>query len=109
MSIYKTELQTEKTKGILVSAPGLKVVKLKLHAGNELPEHHSNSTVVIVCIEGEGIFKIKDAQHEIQTGGIIYMKPFENHSVKAITDLTLIINHMDLDSSPQEVTCKSAK
>jgi quercetin dioxygenase-like cupin family protein len=56
MPNYKTELQVEKIKGILVSAPGLKVVKLKLRAGDELPEHHSNSTVIIVCTDEEGIF-----------------------------------------------------
>ncbi|MCC2644763.1 MAG: cupin protein [Burkholderiales bacterium] len=103
MTTYKTELQVDKVKGVLVSAPGLKVIKLKIHAGSELSEHHSNSTVVIVCVDGDGIFTIGFTQHEIKTGEVIYMKPFEKHSVKAITDLTLIINHMDLVDLSQNV------
>lgn len=104
---YKAELQSDKMKNILLSTVDLKVVKLELPAGEMLAEHHSDRSVVAVCIKGNGIFTIGTKQQELSSGDIIYMEPYENHSVKATTDLVLVVNQMNLANSQTKNENKS--
>jgi quercetin dioxygenase-like cupin family protein len=97
---------TNKSKKIVINHHGLKVLRLNLAKGEEIPEHSTDTDVVVVVIEGEAIFSTNGHSNLIKKGDIFELKPGTPHAITAITDLELIVNQMQL-STDQAINCES--
>lgn len=92
-------------KELVLQHDGLKVIRLKLLQNQTIPEHATHADVVIIGINGEGIFAIDGKQTSIKKGDVIHLKPDTKHAITATTDLELIVNLMQL--KPVELNCDS--
>lgn len=92
-------------KELLNVADGLKVVRLRLAAGQQVPEHHANVDVVATVVSGRGTFTVAGQPKPIATGAVIVMPPRERHSITAETDLELVVVHARLASAGEPAAC----
>lgn len=72
------------------------VTHLNLKAGESIPRHNSDMSVVVVIYEGEVIFTEEDKEFTIKPGDIIQLDPGLAHSLKATKDSKLMVIKSDL-------------
>jgi hypothetical protein len=72
------------------------VTHLNLKAGESIPSHNSDMSVVVVIYEGEIIFTEENKDYAIKAGDIITLKPNLSHSLKALEDSKLMVIKSDL-------------
>lgn len=92
-------------KEVISSRPGAETVRLSIAAGNAVPTHASNVDVTAVCVHGTGRFVIEGKPTDLKPGVVIDMKPNQQHSVEAQTDLQLVVLHYRLGSGDAAVHC----
>jgi quercetin dioxygenase-like cupin family protein len=85
-------------------ADALKVVRLNVSAGGQVPEHHSNVDVVVTVVRGTGDFTVEGERRTVTQGDVIVMKPKARHSITAASDLELVVVHSRLAGS-DPATC----
>lgn len=95
---------TPKSK-LLIKRDGLKVFKMTLAQGESIPEHSTNSDLVVVVTKGQGIFYINQNPHPISQGDILDLTPRVPHAIQAQNDLELIVTHMHLKLDQPEISC----
>lgn len=83
----------------------LKVVRLNVNAGFGVPEHHSNVDVIVTVVRGSGDFVIEGKTRAIAQGDVIVMKPRERHSIRAASDLELVVVHARLGDGATAASC----
>lgn len=81
-------------KEIILKENNIFVVKLSLETNDVIPEHHSKAHVTVTVIKGKGIFKIEDKEYDLEPGVFLSMLHKENHSIKALTQLELVVHHI---------------
>jgi quercetin dioxygenase-like cupin family protein len=96
-----------KSKKVLINRNGLKVVRLNLAYREKIPEHSTNADVVVVVINGKGIFYINGDPILLKKGDVLELKPGTLHAITATTDLELIVNHMQLKPDNIDINCDS--
>lgn len=74
----------------------LKVIRLKVMAGEAVPEHHSNVDVVVTVVRGSGTFTVEGVPRPVGPGDVIVMPPKARHSISAFDPLELIVVHARL-------------
>lgn len=87
------------SKRIVVDRDGLKVVRLTVATGAEVPEHHSNVDVVVVVVRGAGTFTVDGVTRAIAPGDVVEMAPRVRHSLRADLELELVVTHARLGTS----------
>lgn len=83
----------------IIKRDNLKAIRLEIKAGAVLAEHASKAHVLIVCVKGKGIFNINEIAHPIDVGVVLEMELNTLHSVKAETDLEIIVLQITLPSN----------
>lgn len=83
----------------------LKVVRLQVRAGGNVPEHHSNVDVVVTVVRGTGDFTVEGKPRAIGPGDVIVMAPQARHAISAATDLELVVVHARLAVAGQPASC----
>ena len=96
-----------RSKKLVINRNGLKVVRLNLARDETIPEHSTDADVVVVAINGEGIFYTNGQAHPIKKGDVLELQPGTPHAITAMTDLELIVNHMQLKKDSIEINCES--
>ncbi|MBS0425636.1 MAG: AraC family ligand binding domain-containing protein [Proteobacteria bacterium] len=97
----------KKSKKLVINRNGLKVVRLNLARKETIPEHSADADVVVVVINGKGIFSINGQANIIKKGDVLELRPGTLHAITAVTDLELIVNHMKLKTDQVEINCES--
>jgi quercetin dioxygenase-like cupin family protein len=92
-------------KDVLNATSGLKVVRLRVGAGQQVPEHHANVDVVATVVSGSGTFTVAGQPRAIAPGAVIVMPPRERHSIDAVTDLELVVVHARLADAGEPAAC----
>jgi quercetin dioxygenase-like cupin family protein len=92
-------------KDILNASSGLKVVRLRVAAGQQVPEHHATVDVVATVVSGSGTFTVAGQPKAIAPGAVIVMPPRERHSIAAETDLELVVVHARIAESGEAAAC----
>ena len=92
-------------KDLLNAADGLKVVRLRVSAGQQVPEHHANVDVVATVVSGRGTFTVAGRPRAVEPGAVIVMLPRERHSITAETDLELVVVHARLAAGGDAAAC----
>lgn len=67
------------------------VTHLYLKAGQEIPEHSVEASVIVVIYKGKVKFSNKIETQTIVPGNIVEMEPKEVHSLKAVDESGLMV------------------
>ncbi len=92
-------------KQLLNASDGLKVVRLRVRAGQQVPEHHANVDVVATVVSGRGTFTVEGQPRAISAGAVIVMPPRAPHSIDAESDLELVVVHARLAAAGPPAAC----
>ena len=85
------EILPATTTATLVKTDGLKVVKLVVLAGQEIPTHKAPGPITVQCLEGRVRFTAHGRSHELHAGKFLYLSAAEPHSIKGIEDSSLLV------------------
>ncbi len=77
---------------------GIKVSRVVMASGSELPVHSVDDDVVIVVIRGVGIVFAQQEPRHVEAGSIVDLVPGEEHSVECIEELEFVICQFALAS-----------
>ncbi|MFD1121003.1 cupin domain-containing protein [Methylophilus flavus] len=75
----------------LIRESHIEVFRFVLTAGKTTPEHTAAGAITIQCIEGEIELGLGDEVRVLKAHNLVYLKANEAHTVKALTDTTLLI------------------
>ena len=77
----------------VVRAEGMAGFRVALAAGTELPRHHAEERVLVLCLRGKAAFRTWPNEEErgfaLQPGCMVEMPPRLPHAVRAETDCVL--------------------
>lgn len=89
------QLSHEVTKPIeyvkLFNEYNKEVLQIKMKEGAQIGTHTTDKFAFIIVQTGTVDFKVNDESHVLTNEQILYLDPKEKHSLKAITDVTLIV------------------
>lgn len=68
---------------LLHDEPNARVVAFHLLPGQEVPAHHSPSTVLVHVVSGRGVFAGEDGSALLDAGGVAVFRPGESHAIRA--------------------------
>lgn len=77
---------------------GIKVSRLIMPAGSELPVHTVPDDLVIVVLRGKGIVYAQQEPRHVEAGSVIDLVPGEQHSIDCFDEMELVITQMSLAS-----------
>ena len=83
-------LASEQTK-TLVRAEQVKVIRLVVQAGKEIPEHKAKGEVIVHCLEGRVAFTASGKTQTLEAGHLLYLPNGEPHSVKGVENASLLV------------------
>lgn len=75
----------------LVDEDNLQITHLQIKKGEEIPNHKSDKSVVVVIYKGKVDFKEENGNQIIIPGDIITMDPNEIHALKDLEDSDLMV------------------
>jgi quercetin dioxygenase-like cupin family protein len=75
----------------LIAQPMLRVVLFGFAAGQELTEHKTPMAATIQILSGEAELVLGEEVVEVRPGALIYMAPNLPHSVRAHTDMQMVL------------------
>lgn len=83
----------EKTKHIAkaLTLQNATFVNIQLKTGETIAEHDSSKDVVIIVRSGAVIFDVEGTETVVTRDAILYMKPFEKHSLRATEDADILV------------------
>lgn len=85
-----TRLASSTTTAIL-KAEQLEVIRLVLHAGKTLREHHVPGEITVLCIEGSVEFSTPDKTTVLGKEDFLHLQAGVPHALKAVTDTSLLV------------------
>lgn len=94
MTIIQVQAMLEekaKHVGRLGSVEGADILNIQLRAGEKIPTHNTDNEVLIIVQFGEVRFTIEGTETVLTRDTILTLKPLENHSLEAITDVRIIV------------------
>ncbi len=77
---------------------GIKVSRLVMPAGSELPVHKVPDDVVIVVLRGKGVIFAQQEPRHVEAGSVVDLVPGEEHSIECFDEMELVITQMSLAS-----------
>ena len=75
----------------LIAEPMLRVVLFGFAAGQELTEHKTPMAASIQVLSGEADLTLGEEVIKVSPGALIYMEPNLPHSVRAHTDMQMVL------------------
>ncbi len=75
----------------LVKASQLEVIRLIVPAGKEIAEHRAKGEITVQCLEGRVAFTAAGITHNLDAGHLLYLPTGEAHSLKGVTDASLLL------------------
>lgn len=79
------------TSATLIRESHIEVFRFVLKAGKSTPEHTAAGAITIQCLEGQVELVVKEQMQTLQAQQLVYLSADEPHSVKALTDSTLLV------------------
>lgn len=75
----------------LLQTGTVRVVLFGFSTGQELTEHTSSQQAIIQVLTGECDFAVSGQVHRMKAGDLLYMPPNAAHSVKALTQFSMVL------------------
>ena len=69
----------------------VKVVRLILPAGQEVPPHKTPGEMTVLCLEGKLAFTVAGTTREIPAGHLLFLEAGAIHAVKALDDSSALL------------------
>lgn len=70
---------------------GLKVVRLVVPAGKEIPSHRAAGEITVQCLEGRVAFTAGATTHELGAGQLLHVAAGEPHALRGLEDASLLV------------------
>lgn len=75
----------------LLKDDAVELIRLVIPSGKELPTHQAKGAIVVHCLEGRIHFTARGKSQTLEAGQLIFLPAQEPHSVKGITDASLLL------------------
>lgn len=85
------DLLSEVRTATLFKTRQLKVVRLILAAGQEVPPHKAPGEMTVLCLEGKLAFTVAGITREIPAGHLLFLEAGAIHAVKALEDASALL------------------
>ena len=82
------------TSKTLLKSAGLELIRLVIPAGKEIPPHRAPGEITVQCLEGHVAFEHAGHAMELHAGDLLYLCPQETHTLKGITDSTVLVTRL---------------
>ncbi len=89
----------EKVPTAILQTERLKVVRLTLPAGKEIPEHQAQGEITVQCLAGRVDFFVKGEPRAMSPGHLLFLEPGEPHALNAIEDSVMLVTLAIIDPS----------
>lgn len=87
---YKLE-QKSKHIAKLQTLENATIINIQLKKGETIAEHDSSKDVVIVVRRGAVSFDVEGTETVVQQDNMLFMKPYEKHSLLAVEDTDILV------------------
>ncbi|MCB0345365.1 MAG: cupin domain-containing protein [Bdellovibrionales bacterium] len=81
----------------IVKEDWFEVIRLRIRAGEAIPEHKTKGPITVQCLEGKVVFNVDQKDHTLSPNSWLYLKGGQKHSLKGIEDslllLTIVFQH----------------
>ncbi len=84
------KLGLEKTFA-LTKTKQMEVIRMTIPKGKIIPAHQVTGEVSIFCLDGKVEFQIEEKLNELSSGDWLYMNGGDKHSLRAVTDSSLLV------------------
>jgi len=81
----------ETKKNLLVQTDAVKVVRLILPAGKEIPSHRAPGEITVQCLEGRVAFTAGENTYELEAGQLLHVGDKLPHALRGIEDASLLV------------------
>jgi quercetin dioxygenase-like cupin family protein len=75
----------------VIKAPCLKVVRLVIPAGKDIPEHAAPGDITVHCLSGAVDFTADGRTTRLTPGQLIYLATGVRHALKGIEDAVVLV------------------
>ncbi|HVK09125.1 MAG TPA: cupin domain-containing protein [Gemmataceae bacterium] len=75
----------------VIKAPSLKVVRLVIPAGKDIPEHAAPGDITVHCLAGAVEFTADGRTNRLTPGQLIYLTVGVRHALKGIEDAVVLV------------------
>jgi quercetin dioxygenase-like cupin family protein len=75
----------------LLKEPPIQLIRLVLRAGEGMPQHHVDSAITLLCIEGQAEVGTPERQCRLKAGELVMIEGGQPHTVRALTDTSLLL------------------
>ena len=76
---------------VVLDAPDARLVVFRIEPGQEVPPHHSPSTVILSVLQGAGVLTGGDGECRVSAGDVVAYEPGEQHSMRAAGETLTIL------------------
>lgn len=91
LQIASVLAEQAKKMGKVLDAEQFDLLNVQLRAGEEIPAHNVNNTAIVIVRNGEVLFNVEGEDVALTNEDVLLFDPLEMHSLKAITDVDLVI------------------
>ncbi len=75
----------------LLETDMLKIKRMVLPKGKELPEHKAPGEITVQCLEGHIAFTTAGTTFDLKPGQLVYLRTGSPHAVKAMEDSSFLL------------------
>ena len=83
-------LATTKTTTLLNTGQ-MKVIRIVLPTGKEIPEHEAPGEIIVQCLEGRIAFTVSEKTTELEGGQLLYLAAEVPHAVRCLADASFLV------------------
>ena len=84
--------QDAKTRRVLATGPGWKILLLDLRQGGEVPVHTAPGPITVHCLEGQAEFAINGDWQPLNAGDIQTLEANTPHAVRATPSAVVLVH-----------------
>jgi quercetin dioxygenase-like cupin family protein len=88
----------------VLNAGGMKVVRIELPQGSEIPRHSTPDAATLQCLAGSIVVGLDDEELRLSADQMIYLEAHQPHAVRANIDSVLLLTMCI--SEPETLICE---
>jgi quercetin dioxygenase-like cupin family protein len=93
----------------LLNAGGMKVIRIEVPQGSEIPRHSAPDSATLQCLCGSIVVELDDEELRLSAGQLMFLEAHQPHVVRANVDslllLTMRVSEQENDNRDAQATC----
>lgn len=85
------EEPTDRKATTLIKTENVRVVRMVMAAGTEIPEHEAPGEIIVQCLEGKIEFTAMGKSQELEAGQLLYLAAEKPHAVKCVDAASVLL------------------